>query len=562
MSLFGMYPFSGYPIGVPFLYAVLFWIGLPIESAVFLLSISFCVIGLFGAFKLGNEIFPEEQIALIFTCAYSLSHLFLRVTYSTLPARGVFLAILPWFLWVSVKFLRQKKLQDGILSACLLFTLFLTHGLGLYVSILYLGIIIGYQCILIVGKPLKTRIEGIQNWLSNLVSSNDKLLPIKVACSSKNFRSSFRLLALVLLVLAAYLIGLFLLPIDPRKISPVLMSNDTILGISINLAIDYGLRLGVLSIFMPLGIAASVYQESNRNRRWLHFVLVPILFLTIPLSLYASVTFLPVWIYYSVYGFSIAWRKRTRGLTLLSLLAFTLLYGLSYNLFIVNLPLFSLGLVAAVAIILVGYIGLELANRLNKTSYSLDTSKKLSIIILTIICFSLVTTDGLTISDESGYITEDEKGIISYLAAQPDVGVVFVSNPVIARRLQAYGIIAIEGANEPIGLYLGWITPDQIIENTHLVISIESILNYKLYSYTGEYPENALWSKLFVLDVTIVSDHSIAIENNLDFVLVEKTESGYSDTYSGQYCPLLHSAPLVGELVYEEESLALFRIFP
>ena len=125
LSIFGMYPFSGYPIGVPLLLGFAFWLGLSIESAILVFSMTFCVIGLLGAYSLGKEIFSDAQAILLFATAYSLSHLFLRFTYSTLPARGPFLAILPWFLWASVKFVRKRKLKDGLVSGGLLFTLFL-----------------------------------------------------------------------------------------------------------------------------------------------------------------------------------------------------------------------------------------------------------------------------------------------------------------------------------------------------------------------------------------------------------------------------------------------------
>ena len=561
LSIFGMYPFSGYPIGIPLLFGFAFWLGLSIESAILVFSMTFCVIGLLGAYSLGKEIFSDAQAILLFATAYSLSHLFLRFTYSTLPARGPFLAILPWFLWASVKFARKKKLKDGLVSGGLLFTLFLIHGLALFTFILYLGVFLGYLCIIVIERLLMTRVGGIQQRFSVFASSHVTISAIIARASSKKLKRFILWSTLLAAILAAYLIGLTILSIDPRKTAPILMPNDTILGMSINLIVDYGLRLGVLSWFFPLGIVASFHNDYNTNRWRLHFVLIPMVAFTIPLSKYASVVFLPVMIYYSVYGASIAWKEKTRKPVLFSLLAFTVSYSALYHLYVVYLPPFALGFAILVGLVLVGLSVLEITARLSRTTHMLSANNGWRILVLVIICFSIVTTDGLTQSSDTSYITEDEKTVIAFLSSLSETGVVFVNNPLVARRLQAYSIPAIRAFNEPIGLNLGWITPDQIIENTYIEFSLGSfLLNGDIFSYEGLYPEAILWSSLYGLDLTNSTCYSEAIEYNLDFVLVEKEGSEYSNRYAEQYCALLHSAPLACELVLETESLALFRL--
>ena len=360
LSIFGMYPFSGLPIGVPSLLAILFWLGLSIESATFVLSISFGVIGLLGAYNLGKAIFPDTEAVLTFTAAYSLSHVFLRFTYITISARGPFLAILPWFLYASVKFIRQRKLHDGLASAILLFALFLTHELALWSSILYLCVFVGYRCIVRTRNLLTMKSSGILQRRSQFGSCNNISVTIPVHDSFKKLKKHILMVALLVTTLIAYLLGLSLRSIDQGSTTPFLLSNETILGMSINLIVDYGLRLGVLSWFLPLGIVASFYTEYNTDRRWFHFVLIPVIALSIPLSKYASLVFLPVMTYYSIIGFKIAWRKRTRKVTLYSLLAFTVLYGVLYHSYVVSLPAFALVLTILVWLVLIWLVGLEI----------------------------------------------------------------------------------------------------------------------------------------------------------------------------------------------------------
>ena len=562
LSIFGMYPFSGIPIGVPSLLAFLFWLGLSIETATFVLSTLFGVIGVLGSYRLGKEIFPDKTMALTFAAAFSISHVFLRFTYFTISARGPFLAILPWFLYISVKFIRQRRLQDGLASAILLFALFLTHELALWSSILYLGVFVGYRCIIRTRNLLRTKTGGIQQKFSQFVSRNDRLLAISINDSFKKLKRHILLMALLVTTLAAYLIGLTLLLIDPLKTIPLFLSNDTLLGVTINLVADYGLRLGVLSWLLPLGIIASFYNDYHTDRRWFHFLLIPVLALTIPVSKYTSLVFLPVLTYYSIYGFMIAWKK-TRKVTLYSSLTFTVLYGVLYHSYVVNLPPFAIGLTILVGLVLVGLIGLELASLLPRVTYSLSIDNGWSVIILVIICFSIVTTDGLMQTDDSSYMSEDELNVTDYLSSLSDSGIVFVYSLELARRMQAYGVPAIRAHNEPMGLYLGWITPNEIIENTILDFRLELfIMHGRIYTYHCTNPEYDLWNKLYGLDLKKSIDYSIAIESNLEYVLIEKTESGYGDTIKDAFCPLLHSAPLASELVVDGESLALFRLVP
>jgi len=542
LSFFGMYPFSVYPIGIPAITGILFWLGLSSESLVLLLSMSFGMVGVIGSWYMGKEVFPDIQSAFIFSAAYSISHVFFRFTYFTLSARGAFLAILPWFLWASIKYLRGKNLRYGLFSGVFLLALFLTHGLALYAIVLFSIAFLGYQFL-----------RTTENYVKRRANSEQKL-PWKLP-------DDYFWIILIVGILIGYIAGLILLPIDPSKTAPVLMSNDTIIGITINLVVDYGLRLGILSCFLPIGIIGAFHCDYATNRRWLHLVLIPLTTFSIPMSTYASVIFLPVLTYYSVYGFMFLWQKISKELLVVLLLSFTFVFGMLYHLFIVNLPPFALGFALLVGVLLIGLLGLWTNSYIQKTSFNLTRRTGWGFVLIAIMCFSIIATDGLIQTDDRSGLTSDEVAIAEFLNSHHESGVVFVYDVLLARRLQSFGIPAMKALNEGFMLYSGFITPDEIIQNTEVGFRLDSFLSGgDIYTYYGRYPERELFRLLYYLDLSNSTEYPIAIENGLEFVLVEKTEYGYGDTYNGAFCPLLHSTPLASELIFEVDTLALFRL--
>lgn len=108
-SLIGCYPFASYPIGGPLIVGPFLFAGVSLETTVFFRSIIIAVLTSIGALKLGKELFDDENSILLFTGFYSLSNVLTRFTYFTLSARGLYLAILPWVILYSIKWLKNRK---------------------------------------------------------------------------------------------------------------------------------------------------------------------------------------------------------------------------------------------------------------------------------------------------------------------------------------------------------------------------------------------------------------------------------------------------------------------
>ncbi|MFW9851211.1 MAG: 6-pyruvoyl-tetrahydropterin synthase-related protein, partial [Candidatus Thorarchaeota archaeon] len=247
-SFFGLYPFSFYPIGVPFILAGLFTIGLSYEVAVFLLSIVTCVIGAIGSYYLGEELLHSQEKGLIFSLLYSISPIFLRVSYYTITVRGPFMGVLPWFLLYSWKLYQNRERKYILHVVVLLILLAMIHRLAI-LMVFYVIPLVGVALLPAVVSVPKRIIQKISVFSKFRLPFTDKVQNIESSLRKHGILGNMGIfpLAITLLLLAGtYLIALLLIPIDPQKTVEVFLSNSTTLGVTVNLIIDYGLRLGIV----------------------------------------------------------------------------------------------------------------------------------------------------------------------------------------------------------------------------------------------------------------------------------------------------------------------------
>jgi hypothetical protein len=387
-------------------------------------------------------------------------------------------------------------------------------------------------------------------------------------------------LAYLSLIGGTLVLGLIFVPIDPAKTVPFIFSNNTLPGRAWNLMIDYGIRLGLLSLFLPVGILAAFQKDRGRERRLIHFLLVPLLMFTLPLSVYSSVLFLPVFGYYSVVGFdTVRSSYKNRWIGLLSVV-FVLVFAAIYMRFVVVIPLWTIGLVVATTFIM--FLVVIQAVRM-WVSYQTVAGKQLRrwktavgrgpmnlldwqgirIFLVSLIVISLITTEGVLLQSDYKYVTSDERLVIEYLGDHPPEGIVFVPTTVLGRRLIAYGFKAVLSFNDDATLYFEWVDPSNITANSHLSI-MGLLLSGRLYSYDGPDVEKEIWEQFFTINLTTQTGRDYAVAHGLEYVIVEKDDDGYSNVFYsiyGEYeSTLLWSAPLACSLVVDGEILSLFRV--
>ena len=552
-SIFGLYSYGSYPIGVPLIISTLINVGLSYEIIVLVLSMTCGIIGLVGAYYLGKQLFTDSKYVILFTAFYNLSHVFYRFTFFTITARGPFLAVLPWFLFFGVKFLRDRTYKWGILTSVSLLLSSFLHGLTVFLA-LYLGVVIVYFFVQY-GSGLR--------YLGYL---RERFLNFPQGSISSLLGRVSSWTVFILLLLGSYLIGIGIFDIDMDKVSVIFLSNDTIIGLTLNLIVDYGLRFGVLSIFFPIGVISTFSKDQRSSIRFAHITLICILMVTLPKTLYASILFLPAFGYYSIVGIR-AVREKVSILWLGGLMSgFVLLYAFLYNSFIVSLPTWVLILaVCPLVLFCVSLVNVILKREFSLTGMRSHFRWGTHIVILSIIIFSLATTEGLNLQGDYNSLSEDEKQIIEYLQVPENTGLTFVFSSLVKVHIAAYRIPTVPMSDGISSLYYGLVNSSEIIANSHFNI-LELIRSGKLYHYDGEMPAYSVYNALFGLDLTIESDYEFAVSLGLQYVIVEKDNLGYSGEYRLDTqtipCQLLNTAPNVCELVLETDSMSLFQLYP
>ena len=390
-------------------------------------------------------------------------------------------------------------------------------------------------------------------------------------------------LIFILLIGGAYFVGTRILPVQSGKTAPFLgLSNSSLLGLSINLVVDYGIRLGLMSLFLPIGIISTFHRDRGSDKRIVHYILLPLVMFTLPMSTYASVLFLPVFGYYSVEGLTTVLSSVQNRWTGLFSLVFVLVFALSYQLLVVSLPLWILVLIASIVLFsivavldwfrswdsyktLVGKNLRKLKTIVGQGPVDSLDRRSISIFLISVIIISLVTTEGLLLNSENTYLTNDEKRIINYLEGQVNPGITFVPTPVMGRRLEAYGFPAVLSYNDAAALYFGWTDAEYVVNHTHLsLIGFLRSGNLYVEDNPDKTPERLIYNSLFHANLSDPIRYEMAKEIGLEYVLVEKNETGYSDLFRSEYgdtpSTLLLTAPLECELVVECQTMSLFRL--
>lgn len=388
---------------------------------------------------------------------------------------------------------------------------------------------------------------------------------------------------LLLLMGGAYFVGTRVLPVQASKTASFLgLSNSSFFGLSVNLVVDYGLLLGLMSLFFPVGVLGAFHRDRGSDRRIIHCLLLPLVMFTIPMSTYASVLFLPVFGYYSVVGLNVIWSSfKTRWMGGFSL-AFVFVFGFSYQLIVVSLPFWILVLIASIVV----FSFVAIVDQLRRWySYQTLVGKTLRtwksavgqapratldrlaipIFLMSVIIISLMTTEGILLQSEDTYLSQDEKRIIEFLDTQTAPGITFVPTPVIGRRLEAYGFPAVLSYNDAAALYFGWANATDVISSCHLsLIAFFRGGNLYVEDDPDRTPERMIYNSLFHADLTNPTIYELAKQIGLEYVVVEKNATGYSNLFHSTYgetpSTLLSSAPLACELVVEGQRMSLFRL--
>lgn len=129
LSFFGLYPLSNASV-VPMLLAVLSFVsGVGMEHTILYASMAFSILGAVSAYALAGRIKTGFQFKFVTAFLFSTSPLALKFTGWTISTRGLFIMLIPLFMWSILKFMKDEKikLETVLTTTILLLTLAGTH---------------------------------------------------------------------------------------------------------------------------------------------------------------------------------------------------------------------------------------------------------------------------------------------------------------------------------------------------------------------------------------------------------------------------------------------------
>ncbi|MFX1283454.1 MAG: hypothetical protein ACFFB5_07355 [Promethearchaeota archaeon] len=560
LSYFGLYPFSNYPIGGPFILSIIL-IFFSEDLSIFIFSFLFMGVSIITCYYLAKLIFRQNQTSIfLFVMFFATSPIFFRFTYWTCSVRGPFLALLPLLLYSILKLFNDFNSKNFALFCISLFLTSLMHGLTVIIFPLF-------------------------------------FLSASIALLFSRYTIFHRIHPYIYIpvYICVCILGIMIFPIDPDKTAEFLISNETFIGKIWNLFVDYTLRIGLI---IPLAILGFLVQsrtveqrENNLNdimeeatnesegrhsngsidkEKYLFYsttflILGTFLFFVYPISTYTSLLFLPFCAYYAVLGTQFLLKWRIKILTY-SIGFLPLIFSIFYSINVITLPFHQIG----TFILFLFSFGIYFIIK-----YKIDYKKKLKIefisinavICISIILFALISLDGVYEYNAGSeyplaYLSDDEIRVAQYLKEYNlEEKIVVVYNPSVARRMQALCFQPfLYPFNEGADVYYGWISDDEIINRTEL--SIYNVFTSATpFQFIGEDPEHELLNPVLSLNVSESSGMEAIISYGIGFIVTENViKPLFRTTYGNYEVSLLSSIVDAGILRLETEYLRLYEI--
>jgi len=141
----GLYPFS-YPSGGPVCLSTIWEVtGLGPDWTSYFFNLIFSYVGLMGVFMLATTVKREFMVGFAAAFAFSFSPVIFSYTYWTQSTRGLFVCLLPIFVWLLFRTLsRRHGARYGLIAAIIFPIMMSIHHMGLFLPVLVFGYILAH----------------------------------------------------------------------------------------------------------------------------------------------------------------------------------------------------------------------------------------------------------------------------------------------------------------------------------------------------------------------------------------------------------------------------------
>jgi len=281
-SFFGLYPYS-YASLVPYLLAVTsVMTGVGIESVIYFLCLLFAIVGGFSIYLLAKEVTGSELASFLSAFIFSLSPIFIRFTYWTISTRGLFVALLPLLFYFFLKWHNSRRNKWFILGSLILFMELTIHQMYFITVPFFIF-------------SFLAALSYHQEKIRKRVSSYSQLIVASMIVVFLVFSSlQFTNIDFFKGNRYKYRTGLFLTAGSVQDWKTGQENKGIVLA---NMLIDYGSRIGIPLIFLPMGVFYWIKKMLERKESFAETNLLVFLVLggiVFTLGLYTTLIYLPV----------------------------------------------------------------------------------------------------------------------------------------------------------------------------------------------------------------------------------------------------------------------------
>ena len=517
LSYFGFYPFSQYPIALPLLLAGLLSINISLSISVVIIDLLLTMICAIGAYKLSSLLFKKEIFRNLFLIMVLFgSKDFYNYTYFSLHPRGVLLALSFWFLYYLLKLKNKESTKNTIFSIIKLLVISTLMVLSYRISVVYLLYLVPFVFQIIVTskriKPFAQKI--IENRITEVF---------------------FLLLAIGMLV-----VGFIITPdFDVSMWSPISDNGNTTAQI-ISLGMVYFSSLGVMLIFLPIGLFSIFFlrKDNNFDKRPFLFVIISFMALSWKIPVYSIVLFLPVYVWISVLGIkqTVSFlRKRGRSnkfsfLLCASIVGVTsVLVHVIYISIIVYVKITYYVVLGAIGVYVLFFIMRKYILGFKRMQWVLVF---MLIMIMGNILFLQTAYEGqenyaslwkapYSFDFSQNHITNDELLVIDYIKSEGINGTILTSSTTLSRRIGGAGFLpTIPGYHTEHPLYYGWISANSVISSTYF--SFRGFIETFSLGYYGSSYEDQVLSQVRGLNITRAYTINTLVSLSIQYIVAIK----------------------------------------
>jgi len=511
LSFYGMYPYSHYPILVPLILAGFLYFPIPFFLLLYFINSVLLFFGILGSYFLSKVFFKKRFYQFMFTVIYLFSTDYYKLTYNTIHPRTFVLSLNTWFLFFLFQTYKTKRTKNILISIILFFIMVLSHRIA-FATLIYPIVL------LTVSFFLKFKAELV---------------------SEKKFLKILFLVAIVTIGLLSFLF----FGVTTGSLFFIFPSFNPFFSHLLSLLVNYFIRIGIASFFIPFGIFFIVFKEEDIFKKLFFMLSLIAIAISFSYAIYNVLIFLPIYCAFAVEGYDFVYvyfsKKIKNSCSLMNsnllfsifLLFFSLLFAIIYSIVICNVLDIVLIYISLVFTLLLFSLIFKNRIRISRNLSSISRFFSLTIILLASSLFSISVYEGrirysnlqipYSMDFSPNYVSFDEYLVVDFIEqAHPD-GIVLVSAEPIARKIGAIGFFqTLPGDHSPQQLYYGWINSDDVKRHTYF--DFWYFLDH--FNLKCDLPnfEREVLSKIKNLNIAENDSLHLLIELKIQFIVVIK----------------------------------------